>query len=154
MRCVSGGEEAEKDRPTSICIEEAEEDIPTSACVEDAGEVGATSTCVEENGVTGLCLEKGGVTSHVVELSHADKDLCTEGSSPALEGGTPQSGASAEDQRPAAYRRRRRGRQWQRAQVAHTAWLNEDAWRQCSEPRYPQGSQRRRAAAHAWRPKD
>ncbi len=173
-------EAAGEDSPSSICAEDGEEDGATIICEEDgrgngasslcaddgAGEDrppicctelgdkhGTTSTFVVKNGVNTVCSE-GGVTNQVVELSHAEEDSCTEGTSPALEGGTPRSGASAEDQRPATYRRRRGGRQWQRAQVAHTAWWNEDAWRHSSEPRYPRGSQWRRTAAQAWRPKD
>ena len=149
-------EDAGDDRPTSMCAVDGGEDRPTSMCTEDAGDDIPTSMSAEddaEDRPTSICSE-GGVTTQVVELSHADEVSCTVGTTPALEGCTPRSGASAEDQRPATYRRRRGGRQWQRAQVAHTAWWNEDAWRHSSEPRYPRGSQWRRTAARAWRPKD
>ena len=145
---VSLEEEEEKD-------DEKEEELPN--CAVDREEDGSASICTEDAGddrLTNSYSEEGGATSQVVEPSHAEEDSCTEGTSPALEGGTPRSGASAADQRPATYRRRRGGRQWHRAQVAHTAWWNEDAWRHSSEPRYPRGSQWRRTAARAWRPKD
>ena len=131
-------EEGGEDGATGICAEEGGEDGATSICAEEGGEDGATRLCAQEDGVTSQGVEP--------EPPHAGEVSCTNGISPALEGesGTPRSGASVEDegdQRPAAYRRRRRGRHGRDAQVAHTAWWSEDAWRQGSEPWWnPRGS--------------